>query len=384
MPRRHGKASTPIRTARRTESEDRGRRQVNVTHSLDDIHEYVRSLPEDAVMQQHDPENDVPYASIDDFVETMRLSCRPGGPFVWPGENLKYNQYLAIALHHLPPGKAVMIKNAAVIPEKFLKSKPNRPSDEAGTRGVTEPEGDRQKRPGDEAGTRGVTEPEGGQKDVPMTPVEAAGEQGAPQQSRQQSKKFRKEQMDSGITPFAKNEPAPQPGHQFRYLDDKNTPEWHEEHEIAYHGTYPMLVPRIVSEGLKPSLGAGSDGLHAHYGVVTPGVYVTPSWHCATNYPMLETTGPIKVGNSKRGENHSGATLVAQDGTFPLRAAFRVVVRRDKRLWKRANGNNIQGQYRPEDIHITHIVLYATDPIYVQKSHIENYIQRCHHNWKLH
>ena len=266
---------------------------VNVTHSLDEIHDYVRSLPVGAVMPQHDPENDVPYASIDDFVATMRMSCRPGGPFVWPGENLKYNQYLAIALHHLPPGKAVLIKNAAVIPEKFLKSKPKRPSDEAGTRGVTESKGDRQGRPGEEAGNRGITEPAGGTQDVSMTPVEAAGEQ-----SRQQPKKFR---TDSGITPFAKNEPAPHPGQQFRYLDDANTPELHDQHEIAYHGTYPMLVPRIISEGLKPSLGAGSDGLHAHYGVVTPGVYVSPSWHCATNYPMKETTGPIKVGNSKRG-----------------------------------------------------------------------------------
>ena len=84
---------------------------VNASHSLDDIHDYVRDLGLDAVKFSHDPNKDVPYFSIHDFVETMRASCKPDGPFTWAGENMKYNQYLAIALHHLPPGKAVLIKN---------------------------------------------------------------------------------------------------------------------------------------------------------------------------------------------------------------------------------------------------------------------------------
>ena len=54
---------------------------VNVSHSLDDIQRYVDSLSEDGVKMPHDPNDDVPYTTINDFVETMRAACKPNGPF---------------------------------------------------------------------------------------------------------------------------------------------------------------------------------------------------------------------------------------------------------------------------------------------------------------
>ena len=97
--------------------------------------------------------------------------------------------------------------------------------------------------------------------------------------SRQQQKRMKVENLNLGKTPFAKSEPAPVPGYQYQYLDDAGATVLKEDTEIVYHGTQPMLVPQILAEGLRPSLGAGSDGLHAHYGIITPGVYTSPRLH---------------------------------------------------------------------------------------------------------
>ena len=128
--------------------------------------------------------------------------------------------------------------------------------------------------------------------------------------------------------------------YKYQYKDEAESPELSVYTEIVYHGTHPMLVPEILAEGLKPSLGAGCDGLHSHYGVIIPGVYTSPSWHCASNYPL---TGK--------------GTLVSDDGTYPLRAAFRLVADKTKRLWKRKSKNNVQSLYCPDDLYISHIVI---------------------------
>ena len=62
---------------------------------------------------------------------------------------------------------------------------------------------------------------------------------------------------------------------------------------VFYHGTYASLLPRILGEGLLPGLGAGSDAVMRHFGLTTPGVYVSPVFETAAQYPMTETTGPI-------------------------------------------------------------------------------------------
>ena len=65
---------------------------VNASHALEDIHNYVRNLGQKSLKYSHDPNKDIPYSSIHDYVETMRASCQPGGPFTWAGETMKYNQ----------------------------------------------------------------------------------------------------------------------------------------------------------------------------------------------------------------------------------------------------------------------------------------------------
>ena len=130
---------------------------VNSSHALDDIHNYVRDLGEKSLRQPHDPLKDIPYQSIHDYVETMRASCCPGGPFTWAGENNKYNQFLAIALHHLPPGKAMLIKNDAPIPDKYLMVGKNWPGDDRSSGKF-----------GGESGNPEATKPPGAASDVSM------------------------------------------------------------------------------------------------------------------------------------------------------------------------------------------------------------------------
>ena len=67
----------------------------------------------------------------------------------------------------------------------------------------------------------------------------------------------------------------------------------------------------------------------------------------------------------------------------PLRAALRLIANKDGRLWKRKNKNNVQSMYNPEDLYISHIIIYATEPQFVQDSHITNVMCNCNHFWKL-
>jgi hypothetical protein len=87
----------------------------------------------------------------------------------------------------------------------------------------------------------------------------------------------------------------------------------------VYHGTSVTALPSIFEGGLKPSFGVGSDMLAYHHGCPVPGVYVAKSWKVASTYPGIITTLPHHT--CKHGV--SGGTLVAMDGTFPLRAVIR-------------------------------------------------------------
>ena len=61
---------------------------------------------------------------------------------------------------------------------------------------------------------------------------------------------------------------------------------------VFYHGTSAHDLPYIMAEGFRPSIGAGADHVAQHYGVTVPGVYVSPSWRYASQFPLRETTGP--------------------------------------------------------------------------------------------
>ena len=89
----------------------------------------------------------------------------------------------------------------------------------------------------------------------------------------------------------------------------------------VYHGTSIHTLPNIIEEGFQPGTGAGSDILQEKYGYTrpVPGVYVAKSWMVASTYPINTTTNVKGVGPV------SGGSLIALDGTFPLRAIVRCV-----------------------------------------------------------
>ena len=64
----------------------------------------------------------MPFQSIDDFVNTMRQSSSGGdAAFLWPSERMGIMRAIAVAIHHLPVGHMVSIKNAQKIPAKFYE-----------------------------------------------------------------------------------------------------------------------------------------------------------------------------------------------------------------------------------------------------------------------
>ena len=90
-----------------------------------------------------------------------------------------------------------------------------------------------------------------------------------------------------------------------------------------------------------------------HFGVLVGGAYVACAFATAMAYPMACTTRG-KVGGCKDGVQ--GGTLLAYDGTYPLRAVVRCVAKRGDYLWrKRPTKGNSQYVYMPKSMFITHI-----------------------------
>ena len=121
-----------------------------------------------------------------------------------------------------------------------------------------------------------------------------------------------------------------------------------------YHGTGAHAVPSIFSEGLRPTLGAGSDALLEYFGCPVLLNYWAKSLHVAAHYPIYSTTGPQP---ESRG-GLSGADLVAYDGTPPLRATLRGLARSTRTVWSRKSN---QSGFMPQDVFITHLILWSCD-----------------------
>ena len=76
-----------------------------------------------------------------------------------------------------------------------------------------------------------------------------------------------------------------------RYYDKPGSLKYHVRE--LYHGTSAFQIPSIMSQGLRPTLGAGCDALEAQFGTPVPGVYLAQSWKVAAMYPIESTTGLI-------------------------------------------------------------------------------------------
>ena len=77
---------------------------------------------------------------------------------------------------------------------------------------------------------------------------------------------------------------------------------------------------------------------------------------------MTRTTGPVTIDGKKYKEGLAGASLVARDGTYPMRALIRCVALTHNRIWHRKARNHKQSMFMPQDLHIAHVILYAVRP----------------------
>ncbi len=65
-----------------------------------------------------------------------------------------------------------------------------------------------------------------------------------------------------------------------------------------------------------------------------------------------------------------GGSIIACDGTFPMRMVIRCLAKTTDQLWHK--GSN-QSLFRPQDLHITHFCIYAVGPQFVHKHLLSKY-----------
>ena len=91
----------------------------STNHSVSDVQDYVRALPTQGVAEYSDPASMPQYASVFDFVATMRTACeRKGSAFSWPSPAVNLAQSFSVAMTMCPPGQLVFLKSAAPIFER--------------------------------------------------------------------------------------------------------------------------------------------------------------------------------------------------------------------------------------------------------------------------
>ena len=94
---------------------------MNTWWSASDIREYLNT--EDPGANVWFPWNAYTFDSITDFVSSLRAEASmPGAHFKWPEQRMTYEMMIAQAIHHLPPGYQVSIKNGNPCPEELLNS----------------------------------------------------------------------------------------------------------------------------------------------------------------------------------------------------------------------------------------------------------------------
>jgi hypothetical protein len=132
--------------------------------------------------------------------------------------------------------------------------------------------------------------------------------------------------------------------------------------ECCYHGTRAEAVLSIVENGFQPEVGTGSPYIGDYFfrsledgdPIEVPGIYVSADWSTAASYPQSM--------DARQHEVNAG-TLLATDGTYPMRAVFRVLCRKNNRLYHTKSSKKYpQSMYRPEDLYITHVFFYAVPP----------------------
>ena len=64
---------------------------------------------------------------------------------------------------------------------------------------------------------------------------------------------------------------------------------------------------------------------------------------------------------------------MAQDGTFPVRVVTRCLADTTDQLWYKGS---MQSLYKPRDLHVTHICIYAVGPQFIHKCLLDTHAVR--------
>jgi len=281
-------------------------KEVNGNLSITDVQEYARKHPPHKRMPHGQPENFVPYSSVMDFVWTMRKASEEGSAFEWPSESITCSKAIATAIHHLPPGCAVSIKNAKKLPDWAVKKRSAKEAKSKRESHQTEPQ---------DKGGKGWWTSEWWWKGPRAWWDSAKGwwgaEGGAGTAAASSSTSWHGEEVVLSVEEAAE-------------MEDEL---WDNILDY-YHGSYAELAPSSLRDGLLPCMGAGADALAAWFGMEVPGVYVAKAFEVASGYPNECTTGytTLKQWVGTQWECEStykdgvpGGTVVADDATPPLR-----------------------------------------------------------------
>ena len=117
VPINHGVALVPINHGEEEgEETTKSVTGVNTWWSANDINMYLGKEKPGAFMWN--PCNAYIFDSITDFVSTLRAEASmPGAHLKWPEQRMTYEMIIAQAVHHLPPGYQVSIRNGNPCPE---------------------------------------------------------------------------------------------------------------------------------------------------------------------------------------------------------------------------------------------------------------------------
>ena len=351
---------------------------VKKTVSLSEVQRYVRSIPSNGIMQTYEVPQQVPYNSILDYVCTLRNSAAIGAAFTWPSDAFNDVKGIAVALHHCPPGGMVVIQNRVPIPEKFLEPKASGGTrqGEAIGKGSGSGGGTRKGEASGRSGTTGAGKGGSwqGQWWSGWWSQQTWGSQDWGSWHGHSSSDWWAQSAQQGWAETDTTAESADPHGTYEVTTaHSGTKHGEAKRELKwgvrdyYHGAPVESLPGICQRGIAPSFGAGQEGLLWWHGVPVPGAYVAKSWYVASSYPISCTTGEVTLQGSTYTTGVPGGTLLAEDGTFPMRAVVRCVALENRSLWSK--GSN-QCLFMPSDLFITHLCIYAVKAELVHMVHM--------------
>ena len=96
---------------------------VNASHAMEDIFEYVESLPQ-KIAGPFGPDDEIPFATVGDCVCTLRNATSDAqASFLWPSTAISFQHAVTTSLATLPPGCCLVISNGLAIPSDLTKQR---------------------------------------------------------------------------------------------------------------------------------------------------------------------------------------------------------------------------------------------------------------------